>query len=269
MNYIKYLESKDGTKLYTKVNEVKESKANIIIAHGLAEHLDRYDELVAFLNEHHYNVVRFDQRGHGRSEGKRVFYSHVDEIIDDLDRIINYTKENYSGRVFLIGHSMGGYAVTLFGTKYPNKVDGIIISGALTRYNKRTFGEPDKNISADTYVKNELEDGVCSDEEIIQKYRDDDLVAKEISIGLIFTLMDGIAYLKEHPSHFIDPVLILHGKEDGLVSYKDSIDLYNEIASKKKSLYIYENLQHEIFNESSYNQSIFRDIIDWLDSKNR
>ena len=35
MNYIKYLESKDGTKLYTKVNEVKESKANIIIAHGL------------------------------------------------------------------------------------------------------------------------------------------------------------------------------------------------------------------------------------------
>ena len=48
----------------------------------------------------------------------RVFYSHVDEIIDDLDRIINYTKENYSGRVFLIGHSMGGYAVTLFGTKY-------------------------------------------------------------------------------------------------------------------------------------------------------
>lgn len=109
MNYIKYLESKDGTKLYTKVNEVKESKANIIIAHGLAEHLDRYDELVAFLNEHHYNVVRFDQRGHGRSEGKRVFYSHVDEIIDDLDRIINYTKENYSGRVFLIGHSMGGW----------------------------------------------------------------------------------------------------------------------------------------------------------------
>lgn len=153
MNYIKYLESKDGTKLYTKVNEVKESKANIIIAHGLAEHLDRYDELVAFLNEHHYNVVRFDQRGHGRSEGKRVFYSHVDEIIDDLDRIINYTKENYSGRVFLIGHSMGGYAVTLFGTKYPNKVDGIITSGALTRYNKSTFGEPDKNISADTYVK--------------------------------------------------------------------------------------------------------------------
>ena len=32
----------------------------------------------------------------------------------------------------------------------------------------------------------------------LSKNRDDDLVAKEISIGLIFTLMDGIAYLKEH-----------------------------------------------------------------------
>ena len=28
--------------------------------------------VVAFLNEHHYNVVRFDQRGHGRSEGKSI-----------------------------------------------------------------------------------------------------------------------------------------------------------------------------------------------------
>lgn len=269
MNYIKYLESTDGTKLYTKVNEVKESKANVIIAHGLAEHLDRYDELVSFLNEHHYNVIRFDQRGHGRSEGKKVFYSSVDEIVEDLSTIIKYTKENYSGKVFLIGHSMGGYAVTLFGTKHPNKVDGIITSGALTRYNKHTFGEPDKNIPTDTYVKNELGDGVCSDEEVIKKYSDDDLVAKEISMGLVYTLMNGITYLKKHPGHFIDPVLILHGKEDGLVSYKDSIDLYNEIASEKKSLHIYESLQHEIFNESSYNQSIFRDIVDWLDSKNK
>ena len=31
-----------------KLMKLKESKANIIIAHGLAEHLDRYDELVAF-----------------------------------------------------------------------------------------------------------------------------------------------------------------------------------------------------------------------------
>lgn len=267
MNYLKYLESKDGTKLYTKINEVKESKANIVIAHGLAEHLDRYDELVSFLNEHHYNVIRFDQRGHGRSEGKKVFYSNIDEIVDDLDTIINYVQENFTGNIFLIGHSMGGYAVTLFGTKHPNKVAGIITSGALTRYNKQIFGEPNRDIPEDTYVKNELGDGVCSDEDVIKKYSNDDLVAKEISMGLVYTLFDGITYLKEHSNDFKDEVLILHGKEDGLVSPKDSIDLYNEIASEQKSLHIYEGLQHEIFNESSYNQSIFRDIVDWLDNK--
>ncbi len=34
---------------------------------------------------------------------------------------------------------MGGYTVTLYGTKHPNTVNGIITSGALTRYNNKLF----------------------------------------------------------------------------------------------------------------------------------
>ena len=68
--------------------------------------------------------------------------------------------------------------------------------------------------------------------------------------------MDGIAYLKEHPSHFYDPVLILHGKEDGLVSYKDSIDLYNEIASKK-SLCIFMKIYNMKFSMSRHIIKVF------------
>ena len=69
--------------------------------------------------------------------------------------------------------------------------------------------------------------------------------------------MDGIAYLKEHPSHFIDPVLILHGKEDGLVSYKDSIDLYNEIASKKKVSCIFMKIYNMKFSMSRHIIKVF------------
>ncbi|EVW90039.1 hypothetical protein U249_02571, partial [Staphylococcus aureus H24884] len=48
MHYIKFIESKDNTKLYMKVNDIQDAKANIIIAHGVAEHLDRYDEITAY-----------------------------------------------------------------------------------------------------------------------------------------------------------------------------------------------------------------------------
>ncbi|WP_410524585.1 alpha/beta fold hydrolase, partial [Prevotella sp. OH937_COT-195] len=55
--------------MYGKINTVNNLKANVIIVHGLAEYMDRYDELTTFLNDNQFNVIRYDQRGHGRSEG--------------------------------------------------------------------------------------------------------------------------------------------------------------------------------------------------------
>ncbi|MEB7852209.1 lysophospholipase [Staphylococcus equorum] len=264
MNYIKYLNSQDSTRIYTKINDVKEAQANIIVVHGLGEHLDRYDELTRHLNLNKFNVIRYDQRGHGRSEGRQTYYSNMNEIVEDLSAVINYVESNFEGKVYLIGHSMGGYTVTLFGTQYPNAVDGIITSGGLTRYNIKLFGELDRSMSPYEYVENELSDGLCSDQTVVEKYKLDDLNAKQISMGLIYTLLDGVEYLKNNTKQFKDNILMLHGKEDGLVSYKDSIQLYNEIGSEHKSIHIYDGLQHEIFNESSYNKSIFNEIVDWL-----
>lgn len=264
MNYIKYLNSQDSTRIYTKINDVKEAQANIIVVHGLGEHLDRYDELTRHLNLNKFNVIRYDQRGHGRSEGRQTYYSNMNEIVEDLSTVINYVESNFEGKVYLIGHSMGGYTVTLFGTQYPNAVDGIITSGGLTRYNIKLFGELDRSMSPYEYVENELSDGLCSDQKVVEKYKLDDLNAKQISMGLIYTLLDGVEYLKNNAKQFKDNILMLHGKEDGLVSYKDSIQLYNEIGSEHKSIHIYDGLQHEIFNESSYNKSIFNEIVNWL-----
>ncbi|KRG09094.1 alpha/beta hydrolase [Staphylococcus sp. NAM3COL9] len=264
MNYIKYLNSKDSTRIYTKINDVENAQANIIIVHGLGEHLDRYDELTAHLNLNRFNVVRYDQRGHGRSEGPQTYYSSMNEIVEDLSEVMNYVKTNFEGQVYLIGHSMGGCIVTLFSTQYPNLVDGIITSGALTRYNIKLFGEPDRSVSPHEYVKNELGDGLCSDQTVVEKYKLDELNAKQISMGLVYTLLDGVEYLKNNAKQLKDNILILHGKEDGLVSYKDSIQLYDEIGSEHKSIHIFDGLQHEIFNESSHNNSIFNEIIEWL-----
>ncbi|WP_221620395.1 MULTISPECIES: alpha/beta fold hydrolase [unclassified Desulfovibrio] len=62
--------------MYGKINTVNNLKANVIIVHGLAEYMDRYDELTTFLNDNQFNVIRYDQRGHGRSEGKTVYYNN-------------------------------------------------------------------------------------------------------------------------------------------------------------------------------------------------
>ncbi|HDH5986090.1 TPA: lysophospholipase [Staphylococcus aureus] len=266
MNYIKYIHSVDGTTLYVKVNENVNSSANIIICHGLAEHLDRYDEISNYLQEKNFNIIRFDQRGHGRSGGKRTFYSNVNEIVEDLEAVINFTKEHYKGNIYLIGHSMGGYGSVLYSTKNPGKINGLIISGAVTRYNQKTFGDIDDTIDRNKYINYEIGEGVCSDTFELEKYRLDALTEKKVSYGLIYTVLEGVKGLVENAQYFDDNILILHGKDDGLVHYSDSLDFYKNISSSKKELHIYDGLQHEIFNERKKNKEIFSEIANWINN---
>ena len=62
-----YLKAKSGNKIYYKMDKILNSKASILINHGFAEHLGRYDYLADKLNKNGYNVYRYDLRGHGRS----------------------------------------------------------------------------------------------------------------------------------------------------------------------------------------------------------
>jgi acylglycerol lipase len=269
MNEEKMIASKDGTKLRLRKDAVENPKALIVIAHGLCEHLNRYDYFTRKLNENGYSVYRYDQRGHGKSEGKKVFYSDFNEMPDDADVFVNLAREESNGKkVFLFGHSMGGETVALYGTKYPGKVDGIITSGALTHYNNPLMGDKlPIDAPVDTYVSNSLGNGVCSDLKVIDAYINDPLVEKQISVGLINQIYKGVQWLKDNVENFIDSVLILHGANDGLVSVKDSLEFYEEIKSNDKSLRIYANLFHEILNEPCKDE-IINDILLWLGKHN-
>ena len=65
--------NKDNIELFVQKNLVENPKAIIVIVHGLAEHLGRYDYVASKLNDWGYSVYRFDNQGHGKSEGKRTY----------------------------------------------------------------------------------------------------------------------------------------------------------------------------------------------------
>ena len=70
--------------------------------------------------------------------------------------------------------------------------------------------------------------------------------------------------MKQNARQFTDPVMLMHGADDGLVSPQDSIDMFREASSADKSLRIYAGLYHEIFNEFKKDR-VIRDAIEWLD----
>lgn len=257
--------SYDGTLLSLRKDPVESAKALVVIAHGLCEHLNRYDYTAQRLNAAGYTVYRYDQRGHGKSEGARVFFSSFREMAEDCASVFRRAKaEHPDKKIFILGHSMGGETVALFGTIFPGLADGFILSGALTRYNNPLMGtEFPMPAPIDHYVDNSLGEGVCSDPAVVQAYIDDPLVEKKISIGLINEIHAGVEFLKTQADSFVDPVLILHGANDGLVSNLDSLEFFQEIASPDKGLRIYAKLFHEILNEPAKDE-IIADITRWL-----
>ena len=54
-----------------QANGALRPRGQVLIVHGLGEHAARYDPVAAALNAEGWSVLGFDQRGHGRSSGRR------------------------------------------------------------------------------------------------------------------------------------------------------------------------------------------------------
>lgn len=258
-------ESFDGIKLYGKTDAVDDPRAVIVIVHGLCEHQGRYDYLTMRLNAQGYSVYRFDHRGHGRSEGQKIYYSNFEEIAKDVDVVVERALvENPMAPLYIIGHSMGGYASALYGTMFPGKVDGYVLSGAWTRDNKGLTKAAVEAEAPDlVYIPNELGDGVCSDPAVGRAYEADPYVIKEMSLGLFRAVNAGQNWMKENAEQFVEPVILLHGADDALVDVTDSLEFFQEIGSSDKSMRIYAGLMHEIFNEYD-KDAVIDDALEWL-----
>ncbi len=77
----------------------------------------------------HYKVLDYDHRGYGLSERPHQRYT-MDTWADDLKGLLDALGLE---KVHVHGGSMGGYIAVKFATKYPERVDRLVINGAAAR----------------------------------------------------------------------------------------------------------------------------------------
>ena len=70
-----------------------ESKAKLLIVHGLAEHSERYMNVVNFLVPSGYAVYGIDHIGHGKSHGKRVYVKRFQDYTKTLKNYFDMIRE--------------------------------------------------------------------------------------------------------------------------------------------------------------------------------
>ena len=159
---------------------------------------------------------------------------------------------------------MGGFAVSLYGVKYPDKrLRGIVTSGALTHdFANLITGVP---AGQDPHGKlpNELGGGVCSVAEVVDWYGKDPNNRKTFTFGLCYAIVEGLNWFSPKKQDFKYPVLMLHGEKDGLVSVRDTYEFFATASSADRQMKIYGNLFHEIFNEYCRDE-VIGNVIGWM-----
>jgi pimeloyl-ACP methyl ester carboxylesterase len=122
----------DGTRLHAQVGGQTHADTTIVFVHGFLARTVAFD-----MQWTHYTdkarLVRYDHRNHGRSRrtGRQI---DVGTLAADLASVIAHTAP--TGRVVLVGHSMGGMTIlalalthpTLFGSRVAGV--GLIATGA-------------------------------------------------------------------------------------------------------------------------------------------
>ncbi len=255
--------------LHVKRNDIIDSKGTIIITHGIAEHSGRYEEITGKLNQAGYSVVRYDVRGHGQSQGKRGALKSFHQFIDDLHALVVEEKKKLPKKLFLIGHSMGGLIVNMYGVKY-HDVDGIISSAAPSYYIKdvlpfRIIGY--KWLGFLTRKSNFANDQLSRIKQVEDEYKEDPLNLKKFHFSLAGNMfVSGVKYLNKNIKNYETPVLILHGENDKIVPRSFSQRLYEIIPVEDKKIITYPSAYHEIFNDLD-REKVFQDVILWLSER--
>lgn len=252
----------------------KKPGAVLIIVHGLAEHSGRYMNLVDYFVPKSYAIYCFDQRGHGRSEGRRGYVEKFFHFVDDLDKFVEIVRTEHTGeKLFLVGHSIGGTISTVYAIRHQNKIDGLILSGAAIKPgNDISSGQliaarwlslvfPNKGIGC-------LDAAALSrDQSVVNAYIKDPLVYRgEISARLGGEMLKGMRRISNKMSELRLPVLIMTESDDRFSNPEGSRLLYDGISSSDKEIKYYEGSYHEIFNEPYY-EKVLDDMYDWMETR--
>ena len=87
--------SSDGLDLFERRWEPDdEVRANLVLIHGYGEHSGRYSHVARALNDVGVAVHTYDQRGFGRSPGKRGYIRRFDDLLDDLAAYLDHIRDH-------------------------------------------------------------------------------------------------------------------------------------------------------------------------------
>ena len=279
-------------------------RAVVQIAHGIAEHIDRYRPFMEFLADNGFVVAGNDHLGHGKSirvPEEQGFFAEKDgwwRVVDDMDKLHGIMSKEYPELPYvLFGHSMGSFLTRTYLIKHPDKYDGVILSGTghqspalvlggnaaasvMAKLNG-AMGDGAKldSLAFGTYLS-KIEnprtkfDWLSRDTEQVDKYIADPLCGFVGKIGLYRDMMQGIKFITDKKNiaqmNKEKPVYFMSGDGDPVGDYGKGVEraykAFCDAGLHDVFMRLYPGGRHEMLNETNKEQ-VYQDILSWLNEK--
>ncbi|RYZ76659.1 MAG: alpha/beta hydrolase [Proteobacteria bacterium] len=245
------------------------ARATLVLTHGLGEHSESYWKVADDLARIGYDVIAWDLRGHGRSEGKR---GHVDQFEDyshDLAQLLQYLKKSkhLTKPFVLMAHSMGGlvqfkYLISNEFASGPQPVAAVfsaplldvamavpVLKDAAAKLTFKIW----PSLTLDNGIKDE---DLVRDPEWLKTYDKDTLRHSKTSPALYFGMLDAMKDVQQHADRVQLPVLVQAAGHDKIVSTPAIQGLFAQLGSSDKELIVYDESYHEIYNDLDRSEAI-------------
>lgn len=296
-------DSRDGMSKVHAVRWVPDGKVSCIlqIVHGMAEHIERYEEMAEFFAKRGILVTGEDHLGHGKTvpEGGTFGYFCKQDpatvAVRDVHRLKKMTQKDYPGVPYVIlGHSMGSFMLRNYLFRYGTGIQGAVICGTgyvpqplitlglwlakaqgLFMGDDHVSGLLDK-IAFGTYgkgIKNPRTryDWLAANEESVDRYLSDPLCGFTFTVNGFKTMFELIIRtnrgenLLKMPKEI--PVLFLSGEEDPVGDYgvgvRKAYKDFEKAGMTKIGMKLYPGCRHEIFNEKNKTE-VCEALYSWL-----
>ena len=248
-------------------------RAIVLLVHGYAEHLGRYEHVAAALNGKGFGVYALDHWGHGKSDGVPGFVPAFSAFTDGVEVLLKQVEQAHPGvPLFLIGHSLGGLIAALHLRTHQAHYAGAVLSGPAIM----AAQEPSRVMIWISRLLSKLAPqmgvlqldatGVSRDPAVVAAYRADPLVySGKMGARLAKEMFEAMSAARAGARAITLPMLLLHGEQDSLAAPQGSEYLHSQLGSRDKTLKLYPGLYHEIFNEPEHHE-VLGEMTDWLEA---
>jgi len=277
-------------------------KAIFQIAHGMAEHGERFEDFGRFMAAHGYAVFVNDHAGHGRSAGDPDDLGYFGEsdgwidLVSDAKLLTDRAREIYPDRpVIFFGDSMGSFVARKYAEKFgadlagaifcgtsgtnPATGAGIRLAGLVAKIkgsrhrsefiDKIAFGSYNKKIDR----PRTRFDWLTRDDGIVDEYVNDDLCGflfTAAGFRDMFTLLNNVSGKNWYDNvPYTLPMLLISGKMDPVGNYGAGVkQVFRDLKASGHTnviLRLYDGARHEILNEKNYDE-VYGDILEWSDA---